>query len=1518
MDQKMEETTHTPREYQIELAELCRSQNLIVALGTGAGKTFIAAMVARERANEVLGPLSEGYKRIIFLAPTRILVHQQREFMHNQTPFKVSGYTSEDNVDNWSKYKWDTEFEENHLLVMTHQVFFDILAHSFFNFNSVSLVIIDEVHSAWKDSPVSQVIRFRDQLDNPNSVRILGLTACVINDDASLKRFSEKVKKFETFVGAKVVTASDTSQVAQHSTNTQVEHVYFDDSGTCALMKSVKEMLINPFNNPIFKDAKKILDDASKVLDSLGIFALHGYLKSSLVIIDKFRRASETVDEINELNKLAQHFKELSGSLEKNLGGFTNLKLVIKLVTSKVAKLIELLKQHKNDDHNSFRCLIFVQERVICKSLCIVLMKIASLCPDLSFLRILYITGDDMSSRYIPKDTEIDKFKHKCIMSRFRSGECNTLISTSVLEEGIDVKACNIVVRFDLPLNFRSYIQSKGRARAKNGVCYLMLRNDQDVIAKLNLYIKCEKILKTCYSLNNQDGNYLRGVAGFIEEYAPFGKEGPRITCAAAISKIFGYCAKLPCDKFTNLLPIYEYKEHIDETNGVNSGNKKFTCTLTMPLNVPGRAKLPITSKVQCRKVDARRSVSLEMIKILHAEKELDDEHLLPVNNSKYLQEFDDRNDISVEGDLDAVIEPQKYQHVYEKKIPDIFLHSLPFQRWYLHVVQYEGLKLPPQCHRLGLLLPKPLPKLCRFPLFAREEAVMVFVEDGGECNKPDDVSLLMKFHHLIFKDPLYVGRRKESVHFDPLQSRERFFVVAVKPDLAEMATEFMQLTVRNEDWYTKQDLSVDRYTKHRINFKYERRNYEDSVITKWYDEQENRQFYYVKSISENTNPASLFPDCKKKTFEQHFKQQYGIHITDRKQNMLEAECVHSGLSLLKTSKQIKKQKTDLRTVMLIPELSFVHPLKASIWKQAVLLPSIFRRLNGLVNAEMLRRFITNRAGFDLKLVSAWPDLTVQEIEKEEILTKTRSSVGKTNESAKLMEELLLKLEFNNGDIKPSDRQAFIALKEKISPSKKPLTASLPAPTPDSFKLWHRNDPCGPSPGLLLWATTSLKANDAFSLERLELVGDSFLKYCASVHLFFKYPDMDEGRLTQCRSVRISNNFLYQIGKEMGIPSLIINEDFQPKKSWIPPLFAINSTATVDDSLQKTYEIETANKRIADVMEALIGCYLVTMGEKHTKQFIRSIGLKVTPFSYEEVSNLVCPPFNKNFEPKLLEQKIIEEKKFLHFIEEVIGYTFENIGFLAQAMTHPSYPQSHSIVVECYQRLEFLGDAVIDFLITCAIYNNPRKFGPGKLTDLRSALVNNTTFACVAVRNGFHKYFKRAAASLDFQIENFVKNQNDINHEVEFFRFLVNEEDTMELEQIDVPKCLGDIIESICGAVYLDSKLSLDAVWNVVNRLLHREIEEFSKEIPISPIRELYERFPQQGTLQFSEPEAREDGNLMINVTVKKGDEVSTYKGCGRTKKLAKLAAAKIAIKKDKEIELIGNAVDFMTSGEMA
>ena len=55
----------------------------------------------------------------------------------------------------------------------------------------------------------------------------------------------------------------------------------------------------------------------------------------------------------------------------------------------------------------------------------------------------------------------------------------NVLISTSVVEEGIDVPSCNLVVKYDFPQTFRSYIQSKGRAR-KRGSQYILMVEDGD------------------------------------------------------------------------------------------------------------------------------------------------------------------------------------------------------------------------------------------------------------------------------------------------------------------------------------------------------------------------------------------------------------------------------------------------------------------------------------------------------------------------------------------------------------------------------------------------------------------------------------------------------------------------------------------------------------------------------------------------------------------------------------------------------------------------------------------------------------------------------------------------------------------------------------------------------------------------------------------------------------------------------------------------------------------------------
>lgn len=71
---------------------------------------------------------------------------------------------------------------------------------------------------------------------------------------------------------------------------------------------------------------------------------------------------------------------------------------------------------------------------------------------------------------------------------------------------------------------------------------------------------------------------------------------------------------------------------------------------------------------------------------------------------------------------------------------------------------------------------------------------------------------------------------------------------------------------------------------------------------------------------------------------------------------------------------------------------------------------------------------------------------------------------------------------------------------------------------------------------------------------------------------------------------------------------------------------------------------------------------------------------------------------------------------------------------------------------------------LIDYLVTRFHYDHPLEYSPAVLTDLRSAMVNNETFAVTAVRNNFHLYLKHQSLSLSLMIDGFVRAQEDNGH----------------------------------------------------------------------------------------------------------------------------------------------------------
>src|SRR6478672_9251521 len=91
-------------------------------------------------------------------------------------------------------------------------------------------------------------------------------------------------------------------------------------------------------------------------------------------------------------------------------------------------------------------------------------------------------------------------------------------------------------------------------------------------------------------------------------------------------------------------------------------------------------------------------------------------------------------------------------------------------------------------------------------------------------------------------------------------------------------------------------------------------------------------------------------------------------------------------------------------------------------------------------------------------------------------------------------------------------------------------------------------------------------------------------------------------------------------------------------------------------------------------------------------------------------------------------------------LEERLGYTFRDRALLQLALTHPSVAHEQGAPMQTNQRLEFLGDAVLQLVLTRELYQKFPSFGEGPLTKARAKLVNRRTLAEHARQLGLGKH----------------------------------------------------------------------------------------------------------------------------------------------------------------------------------
>ncbi|XP_051183642.1 ribonuclease 3-like protein 2 isoform X2 [Lolium perenne] len=232
-------------------------------------------------------------------------------------------------------------------------------------------------------------------------------------------------------------------------------------------------------------------------------------------------------------------------------------------------------------------------------------------------------------------------------------------------------------------------------------------------------------------------------------------------------------------------------------------------------------------------------------------------------------------------------------------------------------------------------------------------------------------------------------------------------------------------------------------------------------------------------------------------------------------------------------------------------------------------------------------------------------------------------------------------------------------------------------------------------------------------------------------------------------------------------------------------------------------------------------------------------------------------------------------------VERLLQYQFHDRSLLEEALTHQSFADAAA----SYQRLEFVGDAVLGLAFSNFLYLTNPTLGPGALSSLRAANISTEKLARVAVRHDFYPLLRRNCPRLDLMVGQFTES---VKQELE------DDLGTAPYggSVVKAPKVLADIVEAIAAAVYVDCTFNLVKLWQVTRFLFEPIITaETIDEQPVSTLHELCQKHGK--VAQFKT--WQKGGTTVANVFV---DGTLVGMGSSEQRVIAKLNAARDAVGK--------------------
>ena len=235
--------------------------------------------------------------------------------------------------------------------------------------------------------------------------------------------------------------------------------------------------------------------------------------------------------------------------------------------------------------------------------------------------------------------------------------------------------------------------------------------------------------------------------------------------------------------------------------------------------------------------------------------------------------------------------------------------------------------------------------------------------------------------------------------------------------------------------------------------------------------------------------------------------------------------------------------------------------------------------------------------------------------------------------------------------------------------------------------------------------------------ERLEFLGDAVVEFLTSIHLYFMFPDLEEGGLATYRAALVQNQHLAVLAKKLQLDKFM--------------LYAHGSDLCHDLELRHA---------MANCFEALMAALFLDAGLEVADKVLGNV-------LFDDNQDLLKRWFNYPKHPLQIQnpngdRHLIDNipllKKLTNF-ERMTGIEFKCIRLLARAFTHRSIG-FNNLTLGTNQRMEFLGDTVLQLIASEYLYKHFPGHHEGHLSLLRSSLVNNRTQTVVCDDLGMADY----------------------------------------------------------------------------------------------------------------------------------------------------------------------------------